>query len=46
VDVWNGATRSAPAAAKAPAQHVTPPAPVQAPKPAAAAADTFSEALF
>jgi hypothetical protein len=41
-DVWNGATRSAPAAAKAPAQHVPPPA--SAPKPAAA--DPLSEALF
>jgi hypothetical protein len=43
-DIWNGATRSAPAAAKAPAQHVPPPAP--APKPASAAADPLSEALF
>jgi hypothetical protein len=41
-DVWNGATRSEPAAAKAPAQHVPPPA--SAPKPAAA--DPLSEALF
>jgi hypothetical protein len=45
-DVWNGASRSAPAAAKAPAQHVPPPAAVQAPKPSAAAADPLSEALF
>lgn len=43
-DIWNGTTRSAPAAAKAPAQHVPPPAP--APKPASAAADPLSEALF
>lgn len=42
VDVWNGATRSAPASAKTPAQHVPPPAP--APKPAAA--DPLSEAVF
>ena len=41
-DVWNGASRSAPATAKAPAQHVPPPA--SAPKPAAA--DPLSEALF
>jgi hypothetical protein len=41
-DVWNGASRSASATAKAPAQHVPPPA--SAPKPAAA--DPLSEALF
>ena len=40
-DVWTGANRSTPTAAKPPAQHV--PAPSSAPKPAA---DPLSEAVF
>jgi hypothetical protein len=43
-DVWRGGNSAAPSAAKAPAQHVPPPAVAQAPKPAAT--NPLSEALF
>jgi hypothetical protein len=43
-DVWRGGNGSAPNASKAPAQHVPPPAPAAAPKPAVA--EPLSEPVF